>query len=141
MKKNLFVILLVCILAMSSLWAWGKSGTTETSTTASTTSGSVLRKGVTYRYDDKDDRLGGTFSITFYSDGTLFFCDEYDFTNSSSISYFIVGNDIYLDSWFAEHKLYITNTSDGYIKAGTLSNDEKTLTIFYRRYTLELPRV
>ncbi len=141
MKKNLFVILLVCILAMSSLCAWGKSGTTETSTTTSTASSSALRRGVTYRYDDKDDRLGGTFSLTFYDDGTLFFCDEYDFTNSSSISYFIVGNDIYLDSWFAKNKLYITNTNDGYIKAGTLSKDEKTLTISYSRYTLELTRV
>ena len=141
MKKNLFVILLVCILAMSSLWAWGKSGTTTSSTTVSTESSSAIRKGVTYRYDDKDDRLGGTFSITFYSDGTLFFCDEYDFTNSSSISYFIVGNDIYLGSGFAKYNLYITNSSDGYIKAGTLSNDEKTLTISYQRYTLEFTRV
>ena len=147
MKKGFFITLLICLFAVSALFAMGKSETTSETTPATqsyvTIEGttSYLRRGITYKFDEENG-ISGPISVTLYNDGTFLYIDYADDEASTTREYYLVGNDIYVDCSFARYYLENTSLRDGYTKVGYISKDEKSIFLkVYRSYEIELKRV
>lgn len=141
MKKGIFVFLLISALALSAVSALGNSEatTSNTSNANSSEKTSAFKRGVTYSYDEDDSF--GSFLITMYDDGTFFFVNLDDSGESTEGEYYLVGNAIYVDYWFARYYLEYS-ISDGYCCIGTVDSNEKSITLIYaHRYPLTLNRI
>lgn len=130
-KKKLLVAIIVGILVTSSLFAFGNKNT-------ATSTSSSFNRGTTYVMNDKNSDLP-TISMTFLEDGHVLFSKKpYDALIVSE--YYLIGNSIYLEEYYARLFFKYNDYAGDYILAGTISNDEKSISLECGIYKTTLTR-
>lgn len=125
--KKLIVILLVGILLTASLFAWGNSNTSKTTTTITE---SLKNKSIATYSTEEEVKSKPSIKLIFLSDGNVLLSKSSDNLLFKS-EYFVIDGQLYITTKVAAYFFDepVSYSEEKFILVGSFSKDEKHLLI------------